>query len=245
MGEIKALLVLKYSSELIARPAKNGLYSVDYATIRRHGRSVASLLNQRRDLGLVVVTSAACKLLKNSAWLEICQLWRESLNCEVKGFQISDNDFDYKSACIINHAAGGGVSIVNGNDKLLSKGSRWLNNDYVSADIVGKAVAMEVFKDIELGIFTNVSGLLRDLNDSTSVLSVVHDIQAAKSLVADSNKPGTTGGMATKLDAVDMALRHGASKVWLAHGRASGALELARQGRVGTTFLVKTLPPVD
>lgn len=233
----KELLVLKFSSELIACSTVSGSYAIDYLNIRRYGHEVSSLLECQGNLSLIVVTSAARKLLGKDAWHEVLRVWNSSISRDVKGFQISDNDFDDKSVRAIGHAANGGVSIVNGNDRLLSENSRWRNNDHVSASLIGKAVTMGMFGAIELGMFTNVNGLLGDIHDKESVLPVVHDIEKARALVVDSDKPGTTGGMSTKLDAANDALMHGAYKTWIAHGRASQAIELARKGLIGTTFL--------
>lgn len=233
---VNELLVLKYSSALVARPTVNGSYVIDHATIRRNGYGISALLDGHAGLGLIVVTSAACNLVEKDAWSEVCESWNKYICRAVKGFQISDNDFDHKSEGILSHVVRGGVSVVNGDNKQLSLNSRWRNNDYVSADLIGKAAEANRFRVIELGMLTNVNGLLRDMNDTQSVLSVVSDIQAVRAMVTDTNHLGTTGGMSTKLDAVSIALERGVHKAWIAHGRAIDAIELAREGKIGTTF---------
>lgn len=236
MNTVNELLVLKYSSELIACLNPSGSYVIDHANIGRNGRNISTLLEGRNDLGLIVVTSAAHKLIGSNAWFEVCGSWDSSICRDVKGFLISDDDFDSKSEEILNHVSGGGVSVVNGHDRLLSHDSRWRNNDYVSADLIGKAAQAKIFQNIELGMFTNVNGLLWDTSDADSVMLVVSDIQAARAMVLDNYHLGTTGGMSTKLDAVHVALKHGVKKAWIAHGRTQNSLELAREGRIGTTF---------
>lgn len=240
MNQHRELLVLKYSSELVARQSgEDGKYDIDHENIRRHARDIAALLKRNQNIGVVVVTSVARKLITNrDAWPEISTLWAQCLGQDVWAAQVSEATFEDTAQNIMDHATNNTVCIINGDDNALSADSRLRNNDHVAAELVALTRRNNRFCHIELGMFTTVDGLLRDISDTTSVVRTVtkDDISAATAWITDTNCKRTTGGMTTKLAAASHALEHGA-KVWIANGRTQFALQQARCGAIGTTFV--------
>lgn len=240
MNQHRELLVLKYSSELVAcQSVDSDGYDIDHNTIRRHAQDITTLLERNQNLGLVIVTSVARKLITNrDAWVEISNLWVQYLGHDVWSGQVSEETFEHTVRDIINHVSNNTVCIINGDDNTLTPDSRLRNNDHVAAELVALARCSNQFSHIELGMFTTVDGLLRDIHDSSSLVRIVtrDDVSSATTWISDGDCKRTTGGMTTKLAAAAHALEHDA-KVWIANGYTQFALHQARCGKIGATFV--------
>jgi len=122
------------------------------------------------------------------------------------------------------------VPIINENDSVAVEELNFGDNDRLSAE-----VAILVEADL-LVILTSVDGLL----DSTGkVVPLVSDFAAVSHLIRDEKGHLSTGGMVTKLQAAQLAVK-GGIPVAIASGRKPGLLYAIAAGRrVGTFFPAK------
>lgn len=241
MKTANKLLVLKYSSDIVSISDEDNQCLIDRNNIIQHGEQISRLWEQDKNFAIIIISSAARKTLKYNAWSEVLDHWQSAVSRQVRGFLIDDNNFDITAASAINHVLQGGVAVVNGDDYSLGSKSRWRNNDYVACDITSSALKAGLFQWVELGMFSNVNGLLGNVDDSKSVISTVSDISTAKKYVSDCILQNTTGGMSSKIDALHQALQYGANNAWIAHGRVADGLSLARSNKIGTTFRSRVL----
>ena len=123
------------------------------------------------------------------------------------------------------------IPIINENDSVAVEELRVGDNDKLSAE-----VAILVEADV-LILLTSVDGLL----DARGVtVPLVHEVDQVKNLARTDKGKFSVGGMASKLQAVKLAVDSGITAV-IAHGRKPGVLPRVVVGEaVGTRFL----PPV-
>ena len=119
------------------------------------------------------------------------------------------------------------VPILNENDSVAVEELNFGDNDRLSAE-----VAILIKADL-LVILTSVDGLL---NATGQVVPLVRDFAAVAPLVRDEKGRLSTGGMVTKLQAAQLAVKAGIP-VAIASGRRAGLLAAIVAGkRVGTYF---------
>lgn len=118
------------------------------------------------------------------------------------------------------------IPIFNENDTVSIEELNLGDNDRLSAEI---AILAEAHL---LVILTSAPGLM----DGTRLIPVVKNISSAFSYVTGEKGPQSTGGMLTKLEAMNIATRHGIPAI-IASGHTPGLLADAVAGRpVGTWF---------
>jgi len=119
------------------------------------------------------------------------------------------------------------VPIINENDSVAVEELNFGDNDRLSAEV---AILVEADRLI---ILTSVDGL-QDASGKT--LSVVRDLNAVAGLVRSDKGRVSTGGMVTKLQAVQLAVNAGIP-VSIASGRKPGLIQAIVAGkRAGTHF---------
>ena len=127
-------------------------------------------------------------------------------------------------------ARGNVVPIINENDSVAVEELNFGDNDRLSAE-----VAILVKADL-LVILTSVDGLL---DAAGKVVPLVHDFAEVAHLVRDDKGRLSTGGMVTKLQAAQLAVKAGIP-VAIASGRRAGLLsEIVAGKRTGTYFPAK------
>jgi len=253
---IDKLLTLKVSSNLVVRQSASGKYEIDIDAITSLGQQVNKL---SENTGVIIVTSYARKLLEDAGsggGRKIVDTWGAAIERETQSYQVSEMCDEIKDTRrIFNYVKAGGVAIVNANHYHLDAFSRFHNNDYVAADLVRQASSSALFDEgIELGLLTNVSGVLRDVEDKTSVISTLHavnirslecqDLEWYEWVMGRSGEPmtvagtGSTGGMATKLHAALAVVSQAAdTRVWIADARTDDVIERAMSSEVGTSIV--------
>ena len=123
----------------------------------------------------------------------------------------------------------GVVPIINENDSVSFEEIKLGDNDRLAALAAGLVGA-----DL-LVMLSNVDGLRAD-GGAGAVIRAVDDIDAARAHVSGDRSETGTGGMATKLDAAEVAGRMGIPAV-IASGGVAGVLgEILAGGAVGTRF---------
>jgi glutamate 5-kinase len=127
------------------------------------------------------------------------------------------------------------VPIINENDSVAVEELRFGDNDRLSAE-----VAMLAEADL-LILLTTAEGLTRAADGRGEPIPVVDDVDAVLHLAGGRGSPMSVGGMASKLQAVKVAVEAGIPAV-IASGRAPGLLARIAAGEpVGTRFV--TRPP--
>ena len=127
-------------------------------------------------------------------------------------------------------AVGRVVPVINENDSVAVEELRFGDNDRLSAEVAVLARA-----DL-LIILTSAEGLTREPDGRGEPIPVVEDIDAVAHLVGASIGRFSVGGMASKLDAVRLAISAGIPAV-IANGRTPGLLARIVNGEpVGTRF---------
>lgn len=118
------------------------------------------------------------------------------------------------------------VPVINENDSVAVEELRFGDNDRLGAEVAGLCGA-----DLFL-ILTGSDGL----RGEGKRLPVVTDVEDARRHVTEEKGAHSTGGMASKLDAVAFAMAAGI-ETWILDGRRSGQLSAALAGQdVGTRF---------
>lgn len=125
------------------------------------------------------------------------------------------------------------VPIINENDSVAVEELRFGDNDRLSAE-----VALLADADL-LVILTAVAGLTRDSEGRGEPIPSVDNIDEVAHLAGAAGGPLSVGGMASKLQAVKLAVAAGIPAV-IASGRTPGLLEKIAAGKkfVGTRFPV-------
>ncbi len=119
------------------------------------------------------------------------------------------------------------VPIINENDSVAVEELNFGDNDRLSAEV---AILVEADRLI---ILTSVDGLQ---DSAGKVVSLVRDVSAVASFVRSDKGHVSTGGMVTKLQAVQLAMKAGIP-VNIVSGRKPGLLKAIVAGqRVGTHF---------
>ncbi|WP_297129393.1 acetylglutamate kinase [uncultured Eubacterium sp.] len=108
------------------------------------------------------------------------------------------------------------------------------NNCYnINADTVAAQIAGDLKAEALISM-TDISGLLRDINDETSIIQKVF-ISDIPALIADGI---IKGGMIPKIDSMTQAIRNGCTKAFIIDGRVphSILMELLTDEGMGTMF---------
>ncbi len=122
------------------------------------------------------------------------------------------------------------VPIINENDTVAVEELRFGDNDRLSAE-----VAHLIRADL-LILLTSANGLTRDGRAESEAIPLVEDVDAAMGFAGAERGPLSVGGMASKLQAVKLAVEAGIPAV-IAHGRKAGLLARILAGEnVGTRF---------
>lgn len=129
-------------------------------------------------------------------------------------------------------AVPGVVPIINENDSVAVEELRFGDNDRLSAEVAILARA-----DL-LVILTSADGLTREPDGRGEPIPVVEDIDAVAHLAGEGSGRLSVGGMASKLEAVRLAVNAGVPAI-IANGRTPGLLARIADGEpVGTRFTV-------
>jgi glutamate 5-kinase len=228
------MLVLKVGTSTLVHQSPEGTEQLDRASFGHIGRQIDDTVRSGR--GVVLVSSGIRQRLPEVGWGRVVAAWEEALIAQTEDFLLLDGDFDSLSghklfAC----ARMGKVAIVN-DHPALPEGSVYRNNDIVAAALA-KQIGQVLDKGcVQLGILSDVNGVLADVTNPDSVIRVIDDIDAYEHLANGTSAFGATGGMKTKFRAARIALE-GDAETWIAHGRQEDSVLRALQGTAGTRFV--------
>lgn len=176
----------------------------------------------------------ACAAVGQSQLMHAYASAFERRNLTVAQLLLTHTDLDsrtrhHNARATLSHliSRGNVVPIINENDSVAVEELNFGDNDRLSAE-----VAILIGADL-LIILTSVDGL-QDARGKT--IPVVRDLQKVAGVVRSDKGRVSTGGMVTKLQAVQLAVNAGIP-VTIASGRKPGLIEAIVAGRrVGTRF---------
>jgi glutamate 5-kinase len=230
-------LVLKVGTSTLVRPGEGVADEIDVASFERIGRQVDRVVQSGR--GVVLVSSGARKRLPDVGWGGVVDAWGRAIGTGIRDFLLTEQELDTPAGCfdILAAIRLGGVAVVNANDPVLAETSRYRNNDIVAATLAGHVGRAFLGKDVQLGILSDVGGVLANIDDPYSVIPVIQDLDAYWHLAGGAGSEGATGGMETKFEAARIAAGYDI-RTWVAHGRTDNSVHDALRGSGGTHFVV-------
>jgi glutamate 5-kinase len=244
-------IVLKFGTGILTKPEANTL---DHAQIQRLSAEVAALVKDGYECLLVSSGAVGAGLMtlglgerpKELAGIQACAAVGQSTlmhfyqkaflqhGLHVAQLLLTYGNLDSRTAYanIVNTidrllSFENVVPVINENDSVAVEELRFGDNDRLSAE-----VAMLAHADL-LVLLTSADGLM----DGTDLIPEVHDIDAAVEFVQPTKGKLSVGGMASKLEAVRIAVEAGIPTV-IASGRTPCAIEAILNGRpMGTRFI--------
>ena len=197
------------------------------------GMMVLGLAERSTDLPLI----QACAAVGQSRLMRLYESLFTRHKLAVAQLLLTHQDLDSRTRylnaqntlnCLLAHR--GVVPIINENDSVAVEELRFGDNDRLSAEVAILAAA-----DL-LIVLTSADGLTREPDGRGVPIPVVTDVDAVLALAGPEKGRLSTGGMATKLQAVKRAVEAGIPAV-IANGRTPGLLERIVAGEeVGTRF---------
>lgn len=244
-------IVLKFGSGVLATPRGSGL---DDRQFQRLTAEIAALVAAGHQCLVVssgavaaglsaldlkerpdeLATRQACAAVGQSRLMQRYAIHFETHGLAVAQLLLTHGDLDsrvrHANACRTLEclfASGGIIPIINENDSVAVEELRFGDNDRLSAEVAILARADRLI------LLTSVDGLM----DSTGkVIATVPDVTAVGHLADGKKGRLSVGGMASKLQAVQLAVEAGIP-TWIAHGRKPGRLAALVAGRkTGTHF---------
>lgn len=185
---------------------------------------------------------ASKQALASIGQVRLMQTWSELfslLDLQVGQVLLTKDDFSISKCALTRDTLDGllqhAIPIINENDTVATKDTRIGDNDNLAA-LVAKLIGADT-----VILLTDQEGLYTSdprLNPSAKLIPVVTSIdQTIFSLAADSSTSLGTGGMATKIEAAQMASRCGIRTVIASSARPNILIDLVEGTPLGTLFL--------
>lgn len=133
-----------------------------------------------------------------------------------------------------------GIWLANENDAIAHEEITFGDNDILAAIIAAEMKLSGKFgDDIKLVMLTDKDGVYSDIEDESSLIPVIEDIEAYEHVIVPAGSELSTGGMESKFKAAKIATASGV-QMWVANGRAPDVIRKAIEGKTGTHFVAKT-----
>lgn len=244
-------IVLKFGTGILTKPEANTL---DYGQIERLSQEVAAVVQAGHEcivvssgaVGAGLMTLGLTERPRDLAGIQACAAVGQSKLMQIyetaltrHGLHVAQlllTHFDMDSRTRYLNAANtlnwllnsrSVVPIINENDSVAVEELRFGDNDRLSAEVAILAQA-----DL-LIVLTSAEGLM----NGDKLIPEVRDIEAATEFVQPVKGKFSVGGMASKLNAVKVAVDAGIQTV-IASGRTSGIIDAVIAGKaVGTRFI--------
>lgn len=128
------------------------------------------------------------------------------------------------------------IPIVNENDAITHEEIAYGDNDTLAATLAAKISRSRLFgNSVKLVLLSDVDGVYENVNDPTTLIREIIDIDTYSQLSGETGSPNGTGGMRTKKEAARIAITSGV-EMWIANGRTENAIQRALNGDTGTYF---------
>lgn len=244
---------------------KVGTSTLTQGTHELSRRSILGLVQQIADLsyqGILValVSSGAVAtgkaLLNSLASKQICasigqvklmQVWAELFSLfelQVAQVLLTKEDFYHSKRettkeTILDLLQHGIIPIINENDAVSTKDARIGNNDVLAA------LVAQLIQADRLILLTDQEGLYTAdprINPQAQLISTIEQIDKSIFKLAGSSSTSLgTGGMATKIEAAQIAAKSGIRTIIASSSRPHVLTDLAKGEKIGTVFLEETL----
>ncbi len=134
-----------------------------------------------------------------------------------------------------------GIWLANENDATAHEDITFGDNDILAAIITAVMKLSGKFgEDVKLVILSDVDGVYEDLDDETSLIRTIEDIEVYEHVIKPSDSDITTGGMRSKFEAAKIVTASGVD-MWVANGHTPDVIQLALDGKTGTHFVAKPI----
>lgn len=186
--------------------------------------------------------------LATIGWRHVLNAWHDAMGVENGGLLVTRRELDLNAPehdealrsthTLLNH---GEIPILNENDGIthgeLSNES-FGQNDTLSAIYAAQIAGSELFgKQVRLVLLSDVDGVYEDINDPSTLIREIDDLDEYMHVAGGSNGVHGKGGMKTKFDAAKIATAAGV-EMWVANGQTENAIQLALDGEIGTHFTI-------
>lgn len=182
--------------------------------------------------------------LSTIGWGPLLNLWDEAFDpVLVAGMQLTHTEFRKEKLrrefLKVTHRnlTRKDLLTVNENDAISHEEIKFGENDKLSAHLVQELGKSTMFgSNIELLLLSDVDGIYRVADDSSTIIPIVHNVLDCITYVDDAkgSKNGS-GKMTSKLEAAQIANSVGAD-MRIANGSTPDAIELALSGQIGSYF---------
>ncbi|MDB5185276.1 MAG: glutamate 5-kinase [Candidatus Saccharibacteria bacterium] len=215
----------------------------------------------RQGLGTIIVSSGAIaagmkatgvterskdmtelQRLASIGWRHNLNNWASVLgNITTGGMLVTRRELDLESErhelievtrTMLSH---GDIVIANENDVISHEEIAFGGNDMLAATYAAKLAGSGLFASVGLILLSDIDGLYSDVNDATSVIRSVENVNDVMHFAGGAGSLNGIGGMKTKLQAAQIANDAGVT-MWIANGRTDNVIEHALAGEIGTTF---------
>jgi glutamate 5-kinase len=241
---------------------KSGAETLDLESIQNLSRQINQL--RKSGYHIIVVSSGAItagivatdanerpskdkmpelQRLASIGWRYVLNAWAESLiGNTVAEVLVTSHELSLESECrelaVVTHSIleHGDILIANENDVLAHQEIAIGDNDRLAAMFASLLKKSSLFgNNINLVILSDVEGLYSDIQDKTSLITEVNDLDKYEHLAGNSGSKNGTGGMRTKFVAARIAKQAGIT-VYIANGRQEMAIQRSISGDIGTRF---------
>lgn len=257
----KDLVVVKVGTNVLANTIGK-LDQLDERSFTRIGEQLRRMVSQQ--MGVILVSSGAitagiiadskkrsdisdlAEIQRYAArgWDTVIQRWKRAIGEEKVSSTLLTKREIHTAAmrskalsvitCCLNH---GDIFVVNENDTISDDEIKFGDNDTLAAAIAAECANAGLFRSVKLVLLTNVDGLYRDIDDSSTLIDYVNDIDLVDQYATGATSGHARGGMRTKLLAARTAKEAGV-ETYIANGRAKRAIYRSLNHEIGTCFLI-------
>ncbi len=139
----------------------------------------------------------------------------------------------------------GDLPVINENDATTHEEIAFGDNDRLAATLALEMKKAKVFGGVlGLVMLSNIPGICEVVEDETTLVRVVEDVESVQDLIHDKDTEISNGGMASKLEAAKIVTAVGID-MWVANGREQSSIQRAMNGQIGTHFVARTKDNVE
>jgi glutamate 5-kinase len=129
----------------------------------------------------------------------------------------------------------GDIPIINENDALCDDEIKFGDNDTLAGHLARACAVAKLALKTQLILLTNRDGLYKNPEDTTTLLSEIHDIAQAEIYAGGTTDIHSRGGMTTKVEAARIAKTAGV-ETFIANGAVDHAVTKTLRRDIGTYF---------
>lgn len=263
---IDNILVIKVGTSTLTKRSRDGQLQLDTESFNRIGEQIINLRKRGYNIVIVSSAAIAAGMavtglmtrpknteesmptlqaLASIGWRYILNAWSDALNPLIIGeLLITKRELErsperpelLKVTC--NLMANSTIAIVNENDAITHDEISFGDNDALAAYFATKLKWSSLFGDkVQVVILSDVNGVYKDINDSSSVIKLINNVDEYQEVARSVTSDGGTGGMISKFKAAKVAQDHGV-ELYITHGRLDNTIKRTLDNEVGTHFSI-------